>query len=224
LDGSEQKAYKSYQRIVADGEFLNGKLAIRGTRFTVAEVLSMLAEGMSREKIDELYGASIRDAIPEVLRAAADAVDVPSRWAMSMDERVAELAIPGLEELVAFYGYFPSFHDAEVISLILNETGASRFTIHTWDMTDREDDEGYGVTEKHAQGTFIMKGIEDLRLIEFNNHQNVLGGVFLDRVEHGYKLDLDASVGLRGTIIAKQIRIEFEPVPTPATPGALSGG
>ena len=63
---------------MADAELLGGKLAIRGTRFSVSFILSCLSEGMSVEEIEETYGQFPREAIPEVMRVAAEILDAPN--------------------------------------------------------------------------------------------------------------------------------------------------
>ncbi|MGD0872854.1 MAG: DUF433 domain-containing protein, partial [Bryobacteraceae bacterium] len=50
------KPFRNFRWIVADAELLGGKLAIRGTRFSVSFILSCLSEGMSVEEIEETYG------------------------------------------------------------------------------------------------------------------------------------------------------------------------
>jgi uncharacterized protein (DUF433 family) len=107
VEDRELKAYKNYRWIVADRELLDGKLAVRGTRFSVSFILSLLAEGLSLDRIEDIYGTSVREAVPEALRAAADAVDVPSPAALTPAERAAELRIPGLDKLIAWFGFFP---------------------------------------------------------------------------------------------------------------------
>ncbi len=52
----ELKPFKDCRWIVADPDLLGGKLAIRGTRFSVLFILSCLAEGMSIEEIEDTYG------------------------------------------------------------------------------------------------------------------------------------------------------------------------
>jgi len=47
-------AFRTFRWIVADPELLGGKLAIRGTRFSVSFILACLAEGMSIEEIGRL--------------------------------------------------------------------------------------------------------------------------------------------------------------------------
>jgi uncharacterized protein (DUF433 family) len=74
----EPARIKGYQWIVADPDLLGGKLAVRGTRFSVSFILSCLAEGMSLEQIEETYGPFPREALPEVLRVASELLDVPN--------------------------------------------------------------------------------------------------------------------------------------------------
>ena len=72
------KPFRNFCWIVADAELLGGKLAIRGTRFSVSFILSCLSEGMSVEEIEETYGQFPREAIPEVMRVAAEILDAPN--------------------------------------------------------------------------------------------------------------------------------------------------
>jgi uncharacterized protein (DUF433 family) len=72
------KPFKTFRWIVADPELLGGKLAVRGTRFSVSFILSCLAEGMSVEEIDETYGQFPHEAIPEMMRVASEILDAPN--------------------------------------------------------------------------------------------------------------------------------------------------
>ncbi|HJT89054.1 MAG TPA: DUF433 domain-containing protein [Bryobacteraceae bacterium] len=75
---SDLKPYKNFHWIVADPELLGGKLAIRGTRFSVSFILSCLADGMSVGDIEETYGTLPHDAIPEILKVASEILDAPN--------------------------------------------------------------------------------------------------------------------------------------------------
>ena len=69
----QPRAYKDYEWIVADPELPGGKLAIRGTRLSVALILECLANGMSIEDINEAFhGAFPAVALPEVLKVASE--------------------------------------------------------------------------------------------------------------------------------------------------------
>ena len=68
-------AYRNYKWIVRDPDLLGGKLAIRETRLSVSFLLGCLAERMSPEEIIETYGPFPREALPEIMRVAAELVD-----------------------------------------------------------------------------------------------------------------------------------------------------
>ena len=61
--------------IVCDPELLGGRPAVRGTRFSVSFLLGCLAEGMTPDEIDTTYGPFPDESIPEILRAASEALD-----------------------------------------------------------------------------------------------------------------------------------------------------
>lgn len=71
------KAFRTFRWIVADPELLGGKLAIRGTRFSVSFILSCLA-GMTVEEIEETYGRFPNEAIPEIMQVASEILDTPN--------------------------------------------------------------------------------------------------------------------------------------------------
>lgn len=75
MEEREPKAFRTFHWIVADPELLGGKLAIRGTRFSVSFILLCLAEGMSVEEIESTYGRFPHEAIPEVMRVASEILD-----------------------------------------------------------------------------------------------------------------------------------------------------
>jgi uncharacterized protein (DUF433 family) len=71
----ELKGFRDYRWIVADPRLLGGKLAVRGTRFSVSFILSCLAEGMTVEEIEETYGAFPHEALAEIMKAASEVLD-----------------------------------------------------------------------------------------------------------------------------------------------------
>ena len=73
MSNHELAQYKDYRWIVADPDLLGGKLAVRGTRLSVALILECLANGMSLEDIDEAFDHAFpHEALPEVLRVASE--------------------------------------------------------------------------------------------------------------------------------------------------------
>ncbi len=78
MESHSPKPLRNYRWIVADPDLLGGKLAIRGTRFSVAFLLRCLSEGMSPAEIEDTYGAFPQDAIPEIMRLASELLDTPN--------------------------------------------------------------------------------------------------------------------------------------------------
>ena len=123
----------------------------------------------------------------------------------------AELeAVEGAKNLRDWFGFWPSFHDAEVIELYLRRSSHSSMRIHTWETTNEVDPQGHYLMAKHVVVEFLLKDISRLRLNDFNN-QNVLNGLVLEKVEEGFRLILHDCYGFGGEVEAKEISIRICP-------------
>ncbi|MBI1792171.1 MAG: hypothetical protein HYR60_32000 [Acidobacteria bacterium] len=60
-----------------------------------------------------------------------------------MNERELTGEVPGTSELIAWFGYWPSFHDAEVLDLELHRTGQSTIRIHAFETTGQVNTQGF---------------------------------------------------------------------------------
>ena len=122
--------------------------------------------------------------------------------------------IPGSADLIAWFGFWPSFHDAEVLSIHLNRRGESSVVVQTWQRTDEVDGRGHFVLTKHVVVTFLLEGTLNIKLEGFN-HQNVISGLSLDATASGYRLILHPCFGAEGMLEAERVRIKIQPgVPT----------
>lgn len=117
--------------------------------------------------------------------------------------------IPGAADVVAWFGYWPTFHDAEVLSITLDRSGTSRVAIHALGRTPE--------LAKHAVVTFLMEGfpsdqygITNTRL-DFFNGQNVLSSAYIKPMPEGYELVLEGVYGLDGSIFCKHLSVELKP-------------
>jgi uncharacterized protein (DUF433 family) len=210
LEDRKLKPYKGYKWIVADPALLDGKLAIRGTQWSVSFILSCLAEGMSLQKIEEFYGSHVMNAVPEALSAAARALDVISEASFTPSQRASLLQVPGLDDLVAWLGFFPTFHDGQVVSITLDRPDSYRIALYTFEMTKETNQEGFFILQKHVVVTFVMEHITDMSLEEFNQ-PNWLGGASIRRHPDYYELCLEGLFGVDGRFRAKVMKIEFQP-------------
>jgi hypothetical protein len=102
-----------------------------------------------------------------------------------------EARIEGSDKLTNIFGYWPSFHDAEVIALnfwrgnVDTETGSYDFPVltvkmHLWEITNDVNGRGYLGRHKHTLTTIQFRDVDEFRMEGFN-HQNAILG--LDIVE-----------------------------------------
>ena len=128
--------------------------------------------------------------------------------------------IDGIEKVVSIFGYWPSFHDAEVIWLRLDrgdiDAGVRpslEMKVHTWEMTSDIGLDGYYVLRNHVLVEFRFDGIDELSLEAFNL-QNVLFGLEIksgrDRGVPDVNLlvDLDPSFGLGGSFVCRTATVK----------------
>jgi hypothetical protein len=122
----------------------------------------------------------------------------------------ALLEIPGGQALVAWFGHVPHFHDANLLDINLASKGTSTLRIHTWQMTDKVDDRGYYVLDKHIVVAIELKDVTYVALTEFN-----LPGIIFDleitKADPGFELCWSGSYGVSGTLRAQRISIDLRP-------------
>jgi hypothetical protein len=105
-----------------------------------------------------------------------------------------EASIPGCEKLVNIFGYWPSFHDAEVLELHLlrgnvqPEKGMYEFpsltlNIHLWRLTKEVDAKGYLVLRDHTLTTLKFTDVAAEFQMQGFNHQNAMMSLSIERRE-----------------------------------------
>jgi len=118
--------------------------------------------------------------------------------------------VPGAAELHDWFGFWPNFHDAEIISLYLNRAETSSLQVHTWEMTRDLDEKGYYIHTKHLLVEFILEKISGLNLDGFN-HQNVILDLGIMKTDAGFRLTLAPCYGLAGFIECEKISLRLVP-------------
>lgn len=104
-----------------------------------------------------------------------------------------ESQILGSEKVTTIFGYWPSFHDAEVIELhfwrgnVQPEKGPYNFpvltlTIHVWELTKEVDPQGYLVLRHHTLTSLRFCDVFDFQMEGFN-HQNAMMGLAIRHEE-----------------------------------------
>ncbi|HEX5283831.1 MAG TPA: Imm50 family immunity protein [Bryocella sp.] len=84
--------------------------------------------------------------------------------------------IPGFDAVMEHFGHWPTFHDAEVVSVYLHRSGESRLDVHFFKTLPHVDSQGHYRTERHATVRFTFREVVALELYDFN-HQNVLSSL-----------------------------------------------
>jgi len=104
-----------------------------------------------------------------------------------------ESKICGSEKLTGIFGYWPSFHDAEIIDIhfwrgnVDSEKQKFVFpvltvTFHLWELTNEVDAKGYFVLRHHTRSTLRFDDVTDFKMENFN-HQNAIFGLFINEQE-----------------------------------------
>jgi hypothetical protein len=97
-----------------------------------------------------------------------------------------ESFIEGSKKLTDIFGYWPSFHDAEVIELALwrgdvePENGRCVFPIlkvqlHVWELTEDVNSKGFLVLRHHTLATLRFHDVNEFRMEGFNHQNAILG-------------------------------------------------
>jgi hypothetical protein len=125
--------------------------------------------------------------------------------------------ITGAKDVLDWFGYWPTFHDAEVVSVSLDRVRGCSVSIHAFQTTPEVDARGHYVTTKHAIVTFWLEGfprnasgISRIR-IEYFNQQNVLSSASVNRLPEGYELRLEGCYGVDGSIVCERMSVTLEP-------------
>jgi hypothetical protein len=119
-------------------------------------------------------------------------------------------SIPGAEQLVAWFGSWPSFHDAEIVELSLRREDKSWLRLDASRMTNQVDSAGSFVTDRRALISFWFEGVTDLELADFSA-QNVIAALTCEENGNGFRVTIAPCFGIAGYIQAKQVSVSFEP-------------
>jgi hypothetical protein len=97
-----------------------------------------------------------------------------------------ETKIKNSHLLTDLFGYWPSFHDAEVMKIILDREGNDLAhgptiiaSIYVFQMTSKVNNDGKYILKNHILADLRFDGVVELELYDFN-HQNVLGELVIE--------------------------------------------
>jgi hypothetical protein len=130
-----------------------------------------------------------------------------------LDENSPEIPIDGYRKLVEVYGYWISFHDASVETVLI-ERRSSTVTIgfETCDMAYRDGD--LVETDRLARVVVRWHGVRDLKLEGIGSEgRNWIDGLILKPWGEDILGELELMDGFHGTIVAQRVEIvDAEPL------------
>ncbi|MBP7862739.1 hypothetical protein KA183_13725 [bacterium] len=119
--------------------------------------------------------------------------------------------VPGATVLFEWFGYWPSFHDAEIISLELNRKGISNLNVYFWN-TDWSKvlPNKHFFQDKYVIVHFAIENINDLELYDFS-HQNVVSCLTLAPKDNLIEIEISPCYGISGYILAEKVSVSLTP-------------
>lgn len=146
--------------------------------------------------------------------------------------------IANSSRLISVFGYWPSFHDAEVVWVRLDRRATSlgdgptvEVLIHTFEMTSEIDAAGFYVLRKHVLVQLRFSKVMEPVLESFN-HQNVLNGLDIREISsqqarsRSFAVTLDTSYGINAAFECQNIEVvDVQPCDSEGVPlsGAMNG-
>jgi hypothetical protein len=134
--------------------------------------------------------------------------------------------IKNKEALIDIFGRWPSFHDAEIISIYLDRDGGAgpflEAKIHLFEMTDQVEDNGAYVLRHHTLVTFRFAKVV-MGEVKWFNHQNVIACMSIDEVKPdqnngcSFNVSIESSYGCEASFECREVMItNVEPFKTAA--------
>ncbi|MFC7498561.1 hypothetical protein ACFQRC_04920 [Enterovirga sp. GCM10030262] len=130
-------------------------------------------------------------------------------------------SLEGAQEVTAWFGFFPSFHDATITFMGFSR-GDGIIEIEAFRMTDEIDDKGYFVLDRHAKVTVHLLGVSGTVMSCHSNPTILELGIRKVLPEHhppsdtaaiagDFEIGFDDVCGGGGSIYARDIRFSVSP-------------
>lgn len=127
--------------------------------------------------------------------------------------------IQGSEQLTSVFGYWPSFHDAEVVKLELvrvtpfGEGPDLLADVHTFEITKDVGPDGYLILRHPVLVSFRFRGVDQVEIEGWNN-QNALMGLHIQDIGSRqldvpkFEVRFDSSWGVAAEFSCRSVEIE----------------
>ena len=117
------------------------------------------------------------------------------------------------EALLSAFGFWPSFHDAEVHSAILDRGNAQEppsitLVVYAFSCDREVDENGFFRIATSVLVTLKCSDVRESELVDLG-HQNVISSMAFESTAEGMvRVTLGPCYGLSGSILCSQVRIE----------------
>jgi len=120
-------------------------------------------------------------------------------------------AIENYQTVLQRFGTWPSFHDSEIHSILLDRDGPDRpyleMRVHVFATTSDVDKEGRYVRDKQTMITMRFSGIESEEIVEFNV-QNVIFDLHMQADRDRISVEISSSFGCAGSFTCKRVAVK----------------
>ena len=117
--------------------------------------------------------------------------------------------VEGAQQLIDWLGFVPSFHDAELLDIELFSNRSGRLRLHAFRMTDKVDDKGYFILDRHVLVTVTLEEVRAISL-DYFDLTGTISQLHILRAGKRFRVEWQSSYGVHGDIVAKNVRIDFE--------------
>ncbi|UOQ54900.1 Imm50 family immunity protein [Hymenobacter cellulosivorans] len=129
---------------------------------------------------------------------------------MPVAENPATNRISNHEIVREYFGYWPSFHDAEITKAAFEANPgywpSATFTIAAFELTAEVDPKGHYQQTKQCTIELLFTGIREMELEGFS-HQNVILSLEIEESGSHIQCTINPSVGLDAFLIAEKVSV-----------------
>ena len=126
------------------------------------------------------------------------------------DSNPAVAQISNAEAVYQHFGYWPDFHDAEIIKVTFESHPGYRatvtFTLAAFEMTSETDEKGFYKLVKHCKVEFLFTGIREMEF-DYFGHQNVIFDLVFEEHNGAIQGTFNSSVGLDAVVVAEEVAV-----------------
>lgn len=126
-------------------------------------------------------------------------------------------SVAGAQELYDWFGYWPDFHDAEVLKFQIEAGAPCVLVLHTWEMTKEINEAGFYKQVKNVVVEFALRGVIGIE-VQDPWERSILLSLGIKKSEAGFLVELCAAYGLSGTIETEELSLCVFPGNPPPEP------